>query len=182
MAEVSTYEISEDELAIKPSLLEKITNFFGLLGGLGVLLLMLHVVADVVMRMVFNKPISGTLEISQYWYMPLIVFLGLAMAERTDQHISAPIVYDRLTPKLRLEFLAIGTFLSIALLIGFAWYGLEEAMTLMNQGAAGIVSKVPIWPTRFLVPIGSVLFALELVAKFFRQAKLLRIEMHEGAK
>lgn len=165
----------------RPSLLERITNFVGILGGLGILFLLFHVVADVVSRFALNKPINGTLEISQYWYMPIIVFLGLAMAERTDQHISAPIVYDRLKPRLRIEFSFISMVLSVLLLAGFAWYGFEEAVTLMEQGASGIVSHVPIWPTRFLVPFGSLLLALEVIAKFISQAKQLSRTAREEA-
>lgn len=153
------------------SVLDRVTSACGILGGAGIVLMMLHVVADVVMRYTLNQPAPATLEISQFWYMPIIVFLGLAMAERTDQHISAPIVYDRLKPRLKIEFAAIGAVLSVALLVGFAWYGLEEALTLMEQGAIGIGSGVPIWQPRFLVPIGTLLFALELIAKLIRQAR-----------
>lgn len=167
----------------RPSVLERITNVVGIIGGIGILLLLFHVVADVVARFAFNKPINGTLEISQYWYMPIIVFLGLAMAERTDQHISAPIVYDRLKPKLKIEFSFISMVLSVLLLFGFAWFGFEEAMTLMKQGAAGIVSEVPIWPTRFLVPFGSLLLALEIIAKFISNAKQLsKVAREEAAQ
>lgn len=164
---------AEDLESTRPTLLGRLTNFIGIIGGTGILLLLVHVVSDVVGRFALNKPIVGTLEISQYWYMPIIVFLGLAIAERTDQHISAPIVYDRLRPRLKIEFSFIAMVLSVILLLGFAWYGFEEAMTLMRQGAAGIVSQVPIWPTRFLVPIGSTLFAFEIIAKFISQAQQL---------
>lgn len=171
--------VEQAPLRTAPSVLERITNAAGIFGGIGILLLLFHVVADVTSRHAFNRPLYGTLEISQYWYMPMIVFLGLAMAERTDQHISAPIVYDRLRPRLQLEFAAIATVLSVLLLVGFAWFGFEEAVTLMNQGAAGIVSQVPIWPTRFLVPLGSLLFALEIIAKFISHARQVRAAHRE---
>jgi len=161
------------------SLLRHISYFFGLTGGLGVLSLMLHVVLDVAMRSLFNQPAPATLEVSQFWYMPLIVFLGLAIAERTDQHISAPIVYDHLSSRLKLEFTIIGTALSVALLVGMAWYGFEQAMTLMKQGAIGIGSGVPIWQPRFLVPLGSILFALELTARLVRHIRDYRFAYRE---
>ncbi len=162
------------------SLLHRISSMFGVIGGLGVLLLMLHVVLDVAMRYLFNQPAPATLEVSQFWYMPLIVFLGLAIAERTDQHISAPIVYDHLSPKLKLEFTILGTALSVALLAGMAWYGFEQAMNLMKQGAIGIGSGIPIWQPRFLVPLGSALFALELIARLVRHISEYRSSSREG--
>lgn len=146
----------------------RVTDFLGYLGGAGVILMMLHVVADVAMRFIFNHPVPATLEISQFWYMPMVIFLGLAVAERTDQHISAPIVYDRLTPRLKYEMTVISTVLSVLLLAGMSWFGLEEAMTLMQQEAKGIGSGVAIWPTRFLVPIGCTMFALELISRLVR--------------
>ncbi|MGI8393131.1 TRAP transporter small permease subunit [Leucobacter sp. W1038] len=161
------------------SVLDRVTSFFGVLGGIGVLALMAHVVIDVAMRYLFNQPAPATLEVSQFWYMPIIVFLGLAMAERTDQHISAPIVYDRLRPQLKLEFTIVGTVLSVALLLGMAWFGLEEAMTLMQQGAIGIGSGVPIWQPRFLVPLGCTLFAVELISRLVHRIREYRTASRE---
>lgn len=154
--------------------LARISGFFGYLGGIGILVMICHVVLDVVMRYFFNQTAPATLEVSQFWYMPIIVFLGMGVAQRTAQHISAPIIYDRLSPRLQFEFTVIGTALSVALLLGYAWYGLEEALQLMRQGAIGLGSGVPIWQPRFLVPLGATLFAVELIISLAQKGAALR--------
>jgi TRAP-type C4-dicarboxylate transport system permease small subunit len=144
-----------------------LTTITGTVGRIGVVLLMLHVVADVVMRFAFDTPIVGTLEFSQFWYLIVIAFLGLALAERRDDHIAAPILFDRLSTQMKKEFTVIGSVLTIVLLLAIAWWGWEEAVTQMDQEAAGIVSGLAIWPPRFLVPIGAVAFAIELLLRRF---------------
>ncbi|MDO9175513.1 MAG: TRAP transporter small permease subunit [Actinomycetota bacterium] len=82
-------------------------------------------------------------------------------------------------PQLKLEFTIVGTVLSVALLLGMAWFGLEEAMTLMQQGAIGIGSGVPIWQPRFLVPLGCTLFAVELISRLVHRIREYRTASRE---
>lgn len=157
----------EDEpparLSVAERVVARLSDLFGYLGGTAVALLMVHVVIDVTGRMFLNTPAPATLEVSQYWYMPLLVFCGLPLAARVHEHISAPIVFDRVSPKVQLEFTLIGSVITVAMLLAMAWFGLEEAMTLMRQGATGIASGIPIWPVRFIVPLATSLFAAQVV-------------------
>ncbi len=187
MSEMSIL-IEEEEkkkLSFWDRTIARVTNLFGLVGGLGVALLMFHVVYDIGGRLFFNKPAVATLEISQYWYMPILVFFGLPLAERVHEHISAAIVYDRLSPRMKMEFTVIATVITVAILVAMAWFGYEEAMTLMHQKATGIASGVPIWPMRFVVPICSLLFAAEVVLRAIRTFTELRLlqtaDLEEGA-
>lgn len=165
MSEMSILVEEEPPVRLSPAerTIARLSHFFGYLGGVAVALLMIHVVIDVGGRMIFNSPAPATLEVSQYWYMPLLVFCGLPLAARVHEHISAPIVFDRVAPKLQLEFTLIGAVITVAMLLAMAWFGLEEALTLMGQGATGIASGIPIWPARFIVPLASLLFAAEVM-------------------
>lgn len=160
--------VSLAETALVPRAVAAASQIAGYLGGLGVIVLMLHVVTDVLLRFTVNMTVPGTLEISQYWYLPAAIFLGMAAAYRNDDHISAPIIYDRLSSRLQKELHTVAAALSIAFLLAMAWWGLDEAMTQMSQGAIGIGSGVSIWPPRFLVPIASILFAAEIVIRLLR--------------
>lgn len=154
-----------DPASLVPQAVAMASRAAGYAGGVGVVVLMLHVVTDVVLRFTVNRTMPGTLEVSQYWYLPAAVFLGLAAAYRNDDHISAPIIYDRLSTRLQAELRTVAAVLSIAFLLAMAWWGFEEAMTQMRQGAIGIGSGVSIWPPRFLVPLCSLLFAAEILIR-----------------
>lgn len=167
MSEMSI--LVEDEATMPRSPLERgiarLTNLFGYIGGAAVALLMIHVVIDVGGRLLFNSPAPATLEVSQYWYMPLLVFFGLPLAARVHEHISAPIIFDRVSPRLQVEFTIIAGVITVGILLAMAWFGWEEAITLMDQNALGIASGIPVWPPRFVVPLCSLLFAAEVVLR-----------------
>lgn len=148
-------------------------RYTGYVGSAGIFLLMLHVVADVIMRFSINATMPATLEVSQYWYLPSVVFLGLAVAYRNDDHISAPIIYDRLSAGMKLELRILGTTITLVFLAAMFWWGLEEALTQHRQGAIGIGSGIPIWQPRFFVPIGSALFGSAVLVGLLRDLLLV---------
>ncbi|MAS43198.1 TRAP-type C4-dicarboxylate transport system, small permease component [Albimonas donghaensis] len=138
-------------------------------GLLCVTLMMLHVVADVVGRYVFNTPVEGTITIVSNYYMVFLAFSALAVAETRDAHISVEVVAD-LMPKGFQPWLsglayttAVGAF---SLLAVRTWM---EAGNKFSTGAAlqqGMVT-IPIWPTYYALPIGCGLMAVVSLWKLF---------------
>jgi TRAP-type C4-dicarboxylate transport system permease small subunit len=72
-------------------------NAFRAISTIVVFALMLHTLANVALRYVFNSPLGGTLEYVSYWYMPIVAFLGMILAKQARQIIEAPILFDRLS-------------------------------------------------------------------------------------
>lgn len=127
-----------------------------------ILLMMLHVTVDVVMRYVFNSPLPGTLNIVSRYYMVIVVFLSLAVAERQDAHISVEIVYDRLPARLRRVLALLAwlltalTFAAIAIRAGeVAW-----AKTLIRASVDEGTKVIPIWQSYWPVVVGSAAIAV----------------------
>ena len=77
-------------------LLGRLANALAFLGGIAVVLMMLHICADVIAKYVFNSPIPGTLEIVSNYYMVATVFLPLALVERKNAHIAVEILSQHL--------------------------------------------------------------------------------------
>lgn len=134
------------------------------LGGAAVVLLLLTVVADVTLRFILNHPLPGATEYVSFWYMVAIAFLGLSMAERHGEHIDAPIVFERLSVGVRREFTVISKVLFAATMAVMAWYGWEEAVRQFEIGERAGAAAVPIWPARFLVPLGTAACAADVMA------------------
>ena len=59
-------------------LLTTLANFSLWLGALALVAMMVHVTADVVLKITLNWPVAGTLEIVSYVYMVACTFLPLA--------------------------------------------------------------------------------------------------------
>lgn len=115
--------------------------------------MMLHITANALLRSFANSPLPNTLEIVQYWYLPFVAFIGFMAAQQRGQHIAADLVFQLLPHPVRRFVLAGGCFLAAALSLGFAWYGLGEALHAMDVRMTAGVSNVVSWPAYFLVPI-----------------------------
>lgn len=143
-------------------------NVAGVIGGLAIALMMLHIVADVVGRYVFAAPLPGTIAIVANYYMVIAAFLPLAFAEEKNAHISVEIVTD-LFPEVAQKHLAAWTSLVslavFALLTVKTW---EEAVVRHGMGTAVIQGRetIPVWPASYLLPIGCGLMTAVLLYKF----------------
>lgn len=152
-------------------------SLIAVIGGAGMVLLLVTILADATLRFALNKPISGTLEYVAYWYMIPIAFCGMALAERYGEHIDAPLIFDRLPANLRREFEVVGKLLFLAVLLAMLWWGWEEAVRQYEFGERGAAAGVAIWPTRFLVPLGAAACAIEVLVNVIAGAKPHRSDM-----
>jgi TRAP-type C4-dicarboxylate transport system permease small subunit len=71
--------------------LEPLVSVMGLVGIICVTLMMLHITTDVILRFVFNSPIRGTITIVSHYYMVILGFCSLAVAESRDAHVSVEV-------------------------------------------------------------------------------------------
>lgn len=139
-----------------------------LISGFAMVVLMIHVVLNVASRRLNNAPIEGTLEWVGNWYLPVIVLTGLVVAQQTDQHVQAELLFHRAPRTVQFEFRLIAYLLSLVLALGIGWYGWEHALENQAIGLTAGVSGVTVWPVTFLVPIGFVLYAIQIVIDVVR--------------
>lgn len=142
------------------TLAKDLDNVLAVIASVALLAMMLHVVAHGVWRHFFNAPFYGTNEIVAYWYMPVLVLFGLLAAQTQGEHISVTILVDSLTAKARVAMLVVGRVLGFLVSIGFAWYGLVEALNKYDMGTTAGTTLIPMWPITFLVPVVFVVLAL----------------------
>jgi TRAP-type C4-dicarboxylate transport system permease small subunit len=129
------------------------------------LMMMLHVTADVIGRTVFNRPLNGTTEIVSAWYMVALAFLPLGWITRERGHIIVELFTGRMSAANldRLDLaVAIVSFGYMAL---FIWQAVVVALdkTAIAEAWEAATGFVPIWPSRWVVVIGSVLMAVYLI-------------------
>jgi TRAP-type C4-dicarboxylate transport system permease small subunit len=138
-----------------------------LLGGWVLMALMTYTVADVVLRYGFNRPFSGSLEITEF-AMSAIVFLGIAYCGWVGSHVAVDI-FERPLEHPNLRFIpVILTLVGAVLFAAIAWLTFNEALGSMHR--VSNMMRWPHWPFQFVVAFGSAMYALVLLSQAGRLA------------
>jgi TRAP-type C4-dicarboxylate transport system permease small subunit len=136
-----------------------------LLGGWVLVALMFYTVADVILRYVFNRPFSGSIEITEF-AMAAIVFLGIAYCGWTGGHVAVDIL-ERPLENPRLRFVpVILTFIGGVLFAAIAWLTIEEALSTTSR--VSNMMRWPHYPFQFIVALGAAMYALVLFVQCAR--------------
>ena len=153
-------------------LFQRTTAALMLLGGVGVVLMMLNIVADVASKLLWNAPIQGTLEVSSYYYMILLVMLPMAFVEMQDEQISVDLLFDRFPEIVQRALLVLTGLAAAAILSVMAWRTGLDAIRAIRVGEVVMGSReVIVWPARMVLPLG---FGLAAVASLLRAVLALR--------
>lgn len=137
-------------------------------GMLAVGAMLVHVVAEVVARGIFNTPLDGTLEIITYWYLAGIAFIGMWQAFSNGEHISVDLVTARLKPGAQWVLHLFASAIVLTFLALLFYFSLGEALNAMGRGEFIGADRVPIWPMRFIVPIGVGAYMLGLLLQVIK--------------
>lgn len=139
--------------------------------GLACMALMIHVIGEVVGRNVFNHPLSGTLEVTQYWWMMAIVFLAFGYTQLKGDHIRATILTEMMEERWQRASQALALVLLGVLAALMGIHGWTSAMASLEiRDASNSAQPIPIWPMAFAVPLGCAAMALQCVASIYEVA------------
>jgi TRAP-type C4-dicarboxylate transport system permease small subunit len=149
--------------------IDRITESFSFMGGVALVLIMVHVNLDVVLRYLLGAPLSGTIEIVSYYYMIALVFLPLAAVEKRNGHISVELVSQRLSDRHQRLLIGLVSLVSAAYFGLLAWRLWVDAVEKAEVGETYTGSlSLPIWPPRFFMPLGCGLLVVLLIYKAAR--------------
>jgi TRAP-type C4-dicarboxylate transport system permease small subunit len=118
------------------------------------------VCADVIGRVVFNSPVKGTPEMVSFSIV-MILWLQAAYAIRSGGMIWVDALHVHLPNRAQRGCDVFGALLGIAFFGLVCWGSLDPALHAWNsnefEGEGAL--RVPVWPARFLVVLGSFLAA-----------------------
>lgn len=168
-----------DQLAARPSLASllvrstrgfegKYIGFLAISDALAAVTIfgvMLLVVVDLSGRYLFSKPLPGTTELVEAMLV-FVVFLAIGYVEAKDTNIRVDILATRLRRRGR------SLVNLLACLVSLFFFGLVLRDTLgravdsweVNEFMSGMLPW-PVWPSRFMVPIGCAMVMLQFVIK-----------------
>jgi TRAP-type C4-dicarboxylate transport system permease small subunit len=135
-------------------------------------LMMMHVTVDVTGRTLFNRPFSGTTEIVSAYYMVAAALLPWAWLARNNDHIMVEL-FTQTAPKRFNEWLDILVkIVTIAYVSLFSW---QTCLRAIEQTRAGEVWEaagrfIPVWPSRWILPIAGGLMVLYLILRVVSDA------------
>ena len=136
---------------------------FGLISELATFVMMVLVVANVIGRYLFNKPLTGTLEFTES-LLVLIIFLSVALTQYDGGHIRVNLVTRRL-PKAWARVLTVIAMLTGATFFTWcayaSWIFAAQAYSFDEQEWGEVV--FPLWPMKFVAFFGIALLAIQFV-------------------
>jgi TRAP-type C4-dicarboxylate transport system permease small subunit len=143
------------------------------------------VMADIVGRTVFSRPIYGTAEMVASSIV-IIVFLQAGYAIRSRSMLKAEFLVEHLPDKVQRALLAVGYLLGAGFFLMIITGGWEESIKSFVGGefeGEGAL-RVPSWPARWTVIVGSGLAMINYLVMAYLDVfkpELLNSEMDAGA-
>ncbi len=146
------------------------SNLMMAVAGVAIVLMMLHIAGDILAKILFNQPIPATLEIVTWYYMVATVFLPWGFIQVHKKHL----MVELFTMKMPARKLAV--LEGCVGLLGAVYVGILFWLTLgyaIDQTLAGEIQDatffdLPVWPTRWLLPIPAATMALVFLLQGIR--------------
>ena len=127
-------------------------------------------VIDVGGRYLFNKPLLGAIELTEF-LMVILSFGGLALAELRNGHISVDFFVAALPERARALLDAAGALLGVVFWGFVAWRATVHSGRIWAFGEVSANLTVPVWPFYLAVTVGCGLLALALIGRVIRSLR-----------
>ena len=136
-----------------------------------VLMLLLFLTsADVLLRYIFNSPITDSYEVSEFG-MGIVVFLGISYTALVKGHVRITLLTSRLPPRMQAVLDIIVNSLGIIVWLLIAWQGWKACLHNWQIRETTFLLGIPTAPFKALVPVGSIIFCLVLLTHILEFAK-----------
>jgi len=126
-------------------------------------MIVLMTVIDVLLRLFLNRPIRGTLEITEF-LMVIVVFFTMGYTAMLRGHIVIQILASRLPERPRAICDSIADFITVGFCCLIIWQGVAQSeMTRLHNDISGVTS-LPIFPFYYILVFGVALMCLVFLA------------------
>jgi TRAP-type C4-dicarboxylate transport system permease small subunit len=122
--------------------------------------------ADSIGTQIFNAPVPSALEISQAGLV-VVVFMGLAYAQRRRAHVAVDIFTGRFEGKMKMAFTGLALIAAITFFSFVAWRsGISALASIAVDERSWGLTRFPIWPSKIALFIGCIIAGLESIRQF----------------
>lgn len=137
-------------------------------GGVAIVIMMVQVTVNGVLRKLVGIQIPHTLELAQWWYLPIIASVGIIIAEIEREHFEVDAIFGMLPRAGRKAMSIFAHVLTLVLVACLAYFSGLEAMDAAEIGRQESVTGIPIWPVCFVVTFSFATYAVLLVVRLYR--------------
>jgi TRAP-type mannitol/chloroaromatic compound transport system permease small subunit len=149
--------------------IDRFNTLLAVIGGVATVGLMLNIVVDVIGRYFFNRPLPGTLDMTQFAWMPMLVSLGLGYALLRGEHIRVNLLTAPTGPRTQRIIEIVGMVFTLGTVAMLIWFGSEKAADAMGFGEKAVGTPwLAIWPFRWVITLGLVGLLLQAFAQLLR--------------
>ena len=152
-------------------------NALSYLGTIALFAMMLLTTADVTGRYLFNKPILGAFELTEFLVL-ILIFSFLAHTQAQKTHVSVDLLLGRLPKTWRTVIAVINHTVCLVLMGLFVWMTTLRAFELKEFGEASSNLGIPKYPFAYFVVIGCAILGLEYLRDLIRMTAVKKKGMH----
>jgi len=131
--------------------------------GVAVILMICVIVADVILRSIFNVSLQGSIEIVRV-LMIVAVFGGMSYAALENIHVRVDMLINKFSTPVKQSIIAAADLLAIGVIAVIAFESFVEAQTLFRENANTGLLNIPFAPFAFVTGIFLILFAFALLS------------------
>ena len=123
--------------------------------------------ADVAGRYLFNAPITGVFELTEFMVL-ILIFSFLAYAQSSKTHVSVDLLVTYFPKKVQ-RYISLFNHSLCLILMGLITYmGLKRALELVEFQEASPNLLLPIYPFVFFLVLGCVVMCIEYIRDLLR--------------
>jgi TRAP-type C4-dicarboxylate transport system permease small subunit len=149
-----------------------VSNFLNIIAQWIIVLMVLLTVADVCLRYIFNRPITGSYELTEFM-MVILVFASVAYTMSCKEHVKVDLVTERLPEKVQGVLECFVSFIAFILFAIVSWRNALHAITMWNRNDVSAELFIPVSPFVLFVALGTAILSLVLLVQFLQS--LLRM-------
>ncbi|PVB59678.1 TRAP transporter small permease [Labrenzia sp. 011] len=141
--------------------LSPVEDATNLIAALFIFLLMCLGIAQIVMRTVFQTPLSGYVDLVEL-SMAGMAFLGAAYTQRMGSHIRMELLLSHLRGRPLWAAEIAGALVGMGIIAVLIWYSGAHFWRSYQLGDTTIDAEFPVWPSKLIVPVAFSLWFLRL--------------------
>jgi TRAP-type C4-dicarboxylate transport system permease small subunit len=140
--------------------MSRLSKYLSYVAGFVLIAMMLLTTADVAGRYLFNSPILGVFEVTEFT-MVCLVFCSLAYTQSKKAHVAVDILASLMPPKGQRFIDIINYLISFLILALITWKSIERGFEVMANKESSAILQIPVYPFMFLVALGSAALCIE---------------------
>lgn len=169
---MASLETDKDVILRLVTWVDRVNGAIGRLVSLAIFVMIGVIMIEIVARYFLNAPTPWAHDVSR-WLQVAYVFLGGAFALQRGYLVRVDVLYASLPPRVQaLIDLFVSTVFFGCFAVVMIWKGTDLALQslAMNEVSATGAWRGPVWPAKFMVPIGMALLTLAWLARMAEQA------------